>query len=229
MKSWMACALGALTLVRPAAAQTARSANPSVERTPATRSRDEIPADAPAYARQGMWFSAGLGAGAASLHCRICQGEQETRGTAGYLRVGTTVNRRLLVGAEMNGWMRSGQTGNQRVVALTGNGYWYPNPRHGYYLKGGFGVSRYKQWTHDQNDDDVTTGLSTSGLAAQVGAGYETRVNPKMSFVPYVNLVGTAKGTMSTLRDDGTRFERNKLATGANLLLLQIGLGMTWH
>ena len=59
-------------------AQTAKSAVPS----PAT-SKSAIPADAPIYARQGMWFSAGVGAGAASLHCQICEGEQGSKGTSG--------------------------------------------------------------------------------------------------------------------------------------------------
>ena len=72
---------------------------------------------------------------------------------------------------------------NQRVVAITGNGYWYPNPRHGYYVKGGFGVTRYKQWSHDENDEDVTTGLTTNGLAGHIGTGDEVRVNPRMSLV----------------------------------------------
>jgi hypothetical protein len=196
---------------------------------PPVRSPDPIPADAPVFARQGMWFSAGLGAGSASLHCRICAGDQQTRGTSGYLRVGTTVNRKLLIGAELNGWLRSAEDGQQRVYALTGNGYWYPNPRHGYYFKGGFGITRYKQWIHDQNNEDVTTGLSTSGLGVQVGGGYEVRVNPRMSLVPYLNLIGSAKGGMATTRDDGTHYERNQLSTGANLILLQLGVGLTWH
>jgi hypothetical protein len=143
--------------------------------------------------------------------------------------VGTTVNGRLLVGAEVNGWMRSDQEGNQRVVALTANGYWYPNPRHGYYFKGGFGLSQYKQWSSPENDPDVSTGISTGGFTGQVGAGYEVRLNPRMSFVPYVNVVGTAQGSLSTERDDGTSYERNKLPNRANVLLLQLGIGFTWH
>jgi len=208
----------------PAAAQTAKS---SVTGPP--RASSPIPADAPIYARQGMWFSAGLGAGSATIHCQICEGEQGSKGTSGYVRAGTTVNGRLLVGAELNGWLRSDETGNQRVFALTGDGYWYPNPRHGYYFKLGFGFARYKQWTHDDDNDDLRTGLSTGGLTGQVGTGYEVRLNPRMSFVPYLNLVGTAQGTLATERDDGTTFQRNKLPTRANVLLLQLGVGVTWH
>jgi hypothetical protein len=143
--------------------------------------------------------------------------------------VGTTINGRFLVGAELNGWMRSAESGHQRELALTGNGYWYPNPRHGYYLKGGFGISRYKQWSKDDNNAEVTNGLSTNGLAANVGVGYEVRVNPKMSFVPFFNLIGTAKGGLATEQDDGTHFERNTLPNRANVIFIQLGMGLTWH
>ncbi len=222
----MWCSVGLLALsVASASAQTARSAVP----TPA-KPADEIPADAPMYGRQGTWFSVGFGAGSASLHCQICDNSEiGSRGTSGYVRVGTTVNGRLLVGAEMNAWMRSNEAGNQRVVTLSGNGYWYPNPRHGYYFKGGFGISRYKQWSTEGDNDQITNGLSTGGLTGSVGAGYEIRVNPKMSFVPFLNLLGTARGTLSTERSDDTHFERNRLPNRANVLFLQLGMGVTWH
>jgi hypothetical protein len=205
-------------------AQTARTETPLPE-----RSVEAIPADAPMYARQGTWFGVGFGAGSASLHCQICDNDEiGSRGTSGYVRVGTTINGRLLVGAEMNGWMRSDEAGNQRVVTLSGNGYWYPNPRHGYYFKGGFGISRYKQWTTN-DDNESTNGLSTGGFTGQVGMGYEMRVNPRMSFVPFINLIGTARGTLSTESNDGTHYERNKLPNKANVLFLQLGMGITWH
>lgn len=209
----------------PVLGQTARAAVPP----PPAKTATPVPADAPVFARQGLWFGAGLGAGSTSIHCQICEGTLGSRGTAGYARMGTTINGRLLVGAELNGWLRGSEEGNQRVVSLTGNGYWYPNPRHGYYFKGGFGLARYKQWATDRNNDQVSTGISTGGLTGQVGAGYEMRVNPRMSFVPYLNLVGTAQGALSTERNDGTHFERNKLPNRANVLMLQLGLGVTWH
>ena len=204
------------------AAQTARA----TEAAPVNVNRP-APADAAGGSRQGLWLSVGLGAGAASLHCQICEGEQQTRGTSGYLRAGTTINARLLLGAEVNGWMRSDQTGNQRVVALTGNAYFYPNPVRPWYFKGGFGVTRYRQRSDD--DEGESNGISTGGFTGQVGTGYEFRVNPRMSFVPYVNLIGTAKGALFTESESDTSFERNELPTRANVLLLQLGIGVTWH
>ena len=210
---------------RPSFGQTARTAVPA----PAPKATKAVPADAPVFGRQGLWFSAGLGAGSTSIHCAICAGDLGSRGTAGYARMGTTLNGRLLVGAELNGWLRGSEDGNQRVLALTGNGYWYPNPRHGYYLKGGFGLASYKQWQTDRNNSDVSTGISTGGLTGQIGTGYEMRVNPRMSFVPYLNLVATAQGALASERSDATHFERNTLPNRANVLMLQLGLGVTWH
>jgi hypothetical protein len=223
MRSRVGAGLGvaAAAFAAPLGAQTARAATPAVEAEPPAD-----PAAAAATVRQGMWLSAGLGAGAASLHCRICTGEQQTRGTSGYLRVGTTINPHFLLGAEVNGWTRSGQEGTQRVLALTGNAYWYPHPRHAYYLKGGFGLSSYRQAVQEE---ELTTALTSGGFTGHVGVGYEVRVNPRMSVVPYFNLIGTARGNLVTESDDGTHLERDRLPTRANLLLLQLGLGVTWH
>lgn len=221
----LVAALGVALVPVSLGAQAARTTAP-----PPPKPADAIPADAPMYARQGTWFGVGLGAGSTSLHCQICDNaEVGSRGTSGYLRVGTTINGRFLVGAELNGWMRSAEAGNQRVLALTGDGYWYPNPRHGYYFKGGFGFSRYKQWNTDDNNAEVKTGIATGGFTGQVGAGYEVRVNPRMSFVPFVNLIGTARGALYTERSDDTSFERNRLPNRANVLFLQLGMGLTWH
>ena len=60
-------------------AQTARAAAAAVavRLKPGVR---VIPPDAPIYARRGLWFGVGMGAGSASLHCRICDGAQGSKG-----------------------------------------------------------------------------------------------------------------------------------------------------
>lgn len=188
-----------------------------------------LPADGPVTARQGTWISVGLGAGLSTLHCRICEGEQGTRGLSGYLRGGITLNPKLLVGAELDAWTRNDETGDQRVWSLAANGYWYPDPRHGYYLKAGLGYSRYKRWAPENQNSTVEVGLLGGGLSAHLGAGYEVRLNPTMSIVPFVNASASSQGTLFTTRDNGTQYQRNKLANGANVLLVQAGVGLTWH
>lgn len=198
-------------------------------RTASTSASVRVPPDSPAAARQGSWFGFGLGAGAASLHCQICQGDQRTQGTTGYIRAGITLSPTFLVGAEINAWYRTGSAGVQRVAALTGNAYWYPNVRHGYYFKFGFGLTNYRQSQDDPNNRDETDRLIASGFTTHVGTGYEVRVNPRMSIVPYLNLMASAGSTLSAETDDGTRLQRNRLAKDVNVLLVQIGIGLTWH
>ncbi|MBX3147278.1 MAG: autotransporter domain-containing protein [Gemmatimonadales bacterium] len=183
----------------------------------------------PVASRQGTWLGVGIGGGASTLNCRICEGEQGSRGISGYLRGGVTLNPKLLVGAEANAWTRSDERGNQRVWSLAANGYWYPNPEHGYFLKAGLGFTRYRRWALENSNSTVQIGLLGGGLSAHLGAGYEVRVNPNMSIVPFLNLLASSQGALATTRDNGTQYQRNTLSNGANVLLAQAGIGLTWH
>ncbi len=174
-----------------------------------------------ADARKGFWIGAGLGTGAGSMHCGICEHERE-QGTSGYLRAGTTVNRKLLLGVEGSGWQRTGDAGKRRLLSLTGGFWWYPNERHGYYLHGGAGLS---QWRASQENDAVTS----KAVALVAGVGYEVRVNPQLSIVPYVNALGSSSGALWLENRDAVSFERRKLPSGGHALLFQIGLGITRH
>ena len=171
--------------------------------------------------RKGFWFGAGLGTGAGSMHCGICEHERE-QGSTGYLRFGTTLNRKLLVGLEGSAWQRTGDAGRRRLVSLTGGAWWYPNPRHGYYLRWGAGVSR---WRASQEAQAVTS----QALALIVGAGYEVRLNPVLSIVPYINALGSSKGSLWLEERSDVSFERRKLPSGGHAVLFQVGVGITRH
>lgn len=175
----------------------------------------------PADSRRGFWMGAGVGTGAGSMHCSICEHEKE-QGTSAYLRAGTTVNRKLLLGVQGSGWQRTGDAGKRRLVSLTGGAWWYPKERHGYYLHGGAGVSR---WRASQDGDAVTS----QAVALVVGVGYEVRVNPRLSIVPYLNALGSSSGALWLESKDAVSFERRKLPSGGHALLFQIGLGITRH
>jgi len=176
----------------------------------------------PADSRQGFWMGAGLGAGAGSMHCGICEHEKE-QGTSGYFRAGTTINRRFLLGFEGSGWQRTtSDAGKRRLLSLTGGAWWYPNERHGYFLRWGAGVSR---WRASQENEAITS----QAVALVVGVGYEVRVNPKLSIVPYLNALGSSKGSMWLENRDDVSFERLKLPSGGHAVLFQLGLGITRH
>ncbi len=186
-----------------------------------TAARSGILAGGPADARKGLWFGAGLGTGAGSLHCNICNHESE-QGTSGYLRAGTTLNRKMLLGVEGGAWQRSGDEGKRRLLTLTGGAWWYPTERHGYFLRFGAGVSRWRAW----KDGDAVT---SQAVALVVGTGYEVRVNPGLSVVPYLNALGTSSGALWLETKDAVSFERRKLPAGGHALLFQLGLGFTRH
>jgi len=175
----------------------------------------------PADSRKGFWIGAGVGTGAGSMHCGICEHESE-QGTAAYLRAGTTLNRKLLLGFEGSGWQRSGDAGKRRLLSLTAGAWWYPTERHGYYLRWGAGLSRWRAW---QENDAVVS----QALALVVGAGYEVRVNPGLSVVPYLNALGSSNGALWLESRDAVSFERRKLPAGGHALLIQIGIGITRH
>jgi hypothetical protein len=180
-----------------------------------------VAAELPSSARRGFWFGGGLGAGAGSMRCGICEHEPE-QGSSGYIRVGTTVNRKLLIGIDGSAWQRSADAGRRRLVSITGGAWWYPNPRHGYYMRFGAGVSRWRA-------SEEAQAVVSQAMALVVGAGYEVRLNPVLSIVPYLNAMGTSKGTLWLEERDDVSFERRKLPTGGHALLFQVGVGITRH
>ena len=180
-----------------------------------------LPVNLPADGRRGFWIGAGLGTAAGSMHCSICNTEN-TLCTSGYRLAGTTLNPKILLGVEAGGWQRNGEEGTRRLTTLTAGAWWYPNERHGYFLRWGAGLSRWKAW--DQEDAVVS-----QALALVLGAGYEVRLNPRLSVVPYVNAMGTSSGALWLETRDEVSFERLKLPTGGHALLFQIGVGITRH
>lgn len=211
-----------LTLLLLAAAGTsALPAQGGVIRTGAAVQNGIPPQSLPADARRGFWIGAGLGAGEGSLQCGICDGASD-RGTTGYLRAGLTLNRRMLLGVEGGGWQRSGEAGKRRILSLTAGAWWYPSERHGYFLRWGAGVSR---WRASQEAEAVVS----NALALVLGAGYEVRVNPGLSAAVYLNALGSSSGALWLETRDDVSFERRRLPAGGHALLFQLGIGLTRH
>ena len=61
------------------------------------------------------------------------------------------------------------------------------------------------------------------------GVGYEVRVNPQLSVVPYLNALGSSSGSLWLENKDDVSFQRRKLPSGGHAVLLQVGLGITRH
>ena len=166
--------------------------------------------------RPALWLSAGVGLGWARVTCRICE---TNRGHAlsGYAEAGGRISRRVLVGGEVQGWLKNGNTdqGNpadELLLAYGGVLYWYPSARHPYYLKTGFGLVTYRI-------DDGTNRITSSALGPQLGIGWEVRAVSHFSLVPYVNVLIASTGAE-------LKFNGNEVLGNTSLALLQFGIGV---
>lgn len=166
-----------------------------------------------AQTREGFWISFGFGAGSADLTCDGCEVDRET-GYSGYLRLGGTLRPNLLLGAESNGWTRDDDGVESTIGFLSGVVYFYPTTTSGFWLKGGLGVSSFEL-------TDGVDELTTTGVGLTAGLGYDFRMTRNFSLTPYLTLLQQVGGNVEINELD--------LDETANVNVIQIGLGFTWH
>lgn len=162
--------------------------------------------------RQGLWLGAGLGAGFDRVFCEICDGSVQA-GWSGYLRLGGTVSPRLLLGGELTGWLRGREAATQSMGAVSFVAYWYPADTN-LYLKGGGGVIGFRS---ADGEDAVTS----TTFGPTLGLGYEQLVSPKVSIVPFFNVLVAPSGAL--------RFNGDEVINGVGFVLWQGGVGVTIH
>lgn len=163
--------------------------------------------------RHGIWLGAGVGMGSARLDCTICKAGRDGGGS-GYLRIGTTITPRLLIGAEATAWYHSDSgvdflLGSVQAVLLM-----YPMRASGFYIKTGLGVSQYSA-------KDSQNKVSSQALAGSIGIGYEVRAGRTLSLVPFANFLGTSGADV--------RFNDSVADLSAHTSLIQVGVGITLH
>jgi hypothetical protein len=168
----------------------------------------------PAPRRGGQWLGIGVGSGFGRVSCPICQANRKGS-ISGYVKAGGTLNRRTLLGMEADGWMRSDDGADELMVALAGSVYWYPNARKRLFYKAGIGVMHYKT-------DDGPNRLTSTAFGPQLGAGYDVPIGPAVSVTPFANWLIASLGGELTF--NGERFRDD-----VGLMLLQLGVGVTWH
>lgn len=142
--------------------------------------------------RSGFWFAAGIGGGSESFDARDGLGWSDGKGGGmGYLKLGGTVNRSLLLGAEAQLWGATYYANPQydRVLgSVLGIAQVYPIPEGGFWLKGGLGWALSNLRTYDafgtiSNQDQY-------GRAWSLGLGYDLPVSRSVSITPSLDLVG---------------------------------------
>ena len=152
--------------------------------------------------REGFFIGLGLGAG--SFGCEGCDGRET--GIAGHLKLGGTINSRVLLGAESAGWTK--EEGGARLTHSTLVAFvqFYPSETGGFFLNGGVGISRLDA---SVSAAGVTVSDGDSGAGFQAGLGYDVRVGTNLSLTPY---------GLWAFGDHG-----------GSVNVGQAGLGVTWH
>lgn len=166
----------------------------------------------PVAANDGLWFGANVGQGFARVDCDICRGGRKPAFT-GSLRMGARVHRRVLVGAEVTGWMRGDNQLDERIWALSGIAHYYLRGRPNLFLKAGLAAMSYRI-------EDAQDVLSASSLGIQAGAGYDLKVGSRIFLTPSLMLSrGIVGGRL--------KFNGAEIPDRASLTLVQLGVGVT--
>lgn len=129
------------------------------------------------HAREGFWFSGGLGYG--SLGCENCGGRES--GLSGGLALGGTLSQKFLLGVGTNGWTKSEGGATLTVGTLTAMMRFYPSATGGFFVTGGLGLGTINAELSGFGS------ASETGVGALVGLGYDFRVGQNVSLTPFWN------------------------------------------
>ncbi len=150
----------------------------------------EVSGNAGRNRRDGFFFSAGIGAGAESFDARDGLGWSDGKGGGtGYLKVGGTVGRSVVLGAEAQGWFSSyrGQNYDRTLGNLLGFAQFYPSSS-GFWMRGGIGWARDHLTTF--NSSGIGYGSSINGTGWALGVGFDVPVGRRVSITPSLDLMG---------------------------------------
>ncbi len=162
----------------------------------------------------GFWFGFGVGSGWVHISCDICEANRNL-GISGNIRVGVATSPGLLLGAEVNGWVKSEEAVDELLASLSAVAYWYPNPAGGLYLKGGVGAIGYRISSEEQT-------ITSTAIGPELGIGYEVQIAEKFSVSPYLQaLISPPTAELS--------LEGETQSSDVSLSLFQLGLALTWH
>jgi outer membrane protein with beta-barrel domain len=170
-----------------------------------------------AQRRDGFWIGFGLGYGSANISCDNCTSGPATGGVTGFVKLGGTPSRNVLIGGAINGWSHSSGGATETMGNVTGSIYYYPAVTSGLFLTGGVGFSNYSV--------DTSPSVDATGWGFVAGVGYDIRVGRNVSLTPVVNLVFGALGDFDA-PDSGGGLTR---ASGWKQNVVDFGLGVTFH
>ncbi|HXF95255.1 MAG TPA: outer membrane beta-barrel protein [Gemmatimonadales bacterium] len=163
--------------------------------------------------RRGFWIGFGIGYGSADVSCDGCGNVDAEGGFSSFIKLGGTLNDKVLLGADITGWTKSEGGTTATLGNMTAAVFFYPMPQSGLFLKGGAGFSVYTESNGIEADG--------TGVGLTVGVGYDVRVGANISLTPVADFVW---GSVGDIQADGVT-----AATGWKQNLLHLGLGVTFH
>src|SRR5438034_4505528 len=165
--------------------------------------------------RDGSLMCFWLGYGSANIKCDQCVDSSGVGGVTGFVKLGVTPSRNVLIGGAINVWAHSDGTGNTETISnVTASVYLYPQAKSGFFLTGGLGFSNYYV--------NSTPSLDGTGWGFTAGAGYDIRVGRDVSLTPVVNSV---YGGVGDVNESGV----GRFATGRKTYVIDFGVGVTFH
>ncbi|MEX2663821.1 MAG: hypothetical protein WD227_17950 [Vicinamibacterales bacterium] len=134
-----------------------------------------LPSPRRPHAREGFWFSAGLGFG--SLGCRDCVGRDD--GLSGGLSLGGTINDRLLFGVGTTGFAKTVLGDTLSLGTVDARLRFYPQATSGFHINVGVGFGSV-------SFADITD----TGIGVVLGMGWDIRMGRNVSLTPFWNGIG---------------------------------------
>ena len=135
---------------------------------PADAQSDDLPP------RSGFWLGGGLGGGL---------DEDGEAGGAGYIRLGGTPSRHLLLGFEAIAYSRDADGVDATISRSNGTftALYYPDVRQGWFLKGGVGFATLEV---ERDVGEGTLTVSDEGLGLTLGTGLDFRIGGNLFLTP---------------------------------------------
>ena len=168
--------------------------------------------------RQGFWIGFGGGYGSANVSCDGCEGGDREGAFAGSFKLGGTLNDRVLLGVESNGWIKEQEGVTLTLGSLTGTVSFYPQASSGFFLKGGVGLSYIDT---DFSEGSLSVSVSKTGWGVLAGLGYDLRVGRNISLTPAFNYYYGKPGDLA--------FEGETVFGGWSQNVVSFEIGITFH
>ena len=166
--------------------------------------------------REGFWIGFGFGYGSSDLKSPTLDSLGATAregGATGFVKLGGTLSKSVLLGGEVNAWVKSEGGATFTIGNVSAAAYFYPAPQTGFFLKGGVGYGSVRF----SNSGSATA----SGFGFVAGVGYDIRVGGNISLTPVANFYFGSDGDMT---ENGT-----KVFSSVKHNVLDFGLGITFH